>query len=62
MNLDNLIHKNIFSSMKLIFLLDDVLNKILKSSKSDLIDLNLFLQRNNIYTKKVLRYGNLIFV
>jgi len=48
--------------MKLIFLLDYVLNKILNSSESDLIDLNLFLQRNNIYTKKVLRYGNLIFV
>ena len=62
MNLDNLIHKNISSSMKLIFLLDDVLNKILNSSETDLIDLNLFLQRNNIYTKKVLRYGNLIFV
>ena len=48
--------------MKLIFLLDDVLHKILKESESDLIDLNHFLQRNDIYTKKNLRYGNLIFV
>ena len=62
MNLDNLIHKNISSSMKLIFLLDDVLHKILKESESDLIDFNHFLQRNDIYTKKNLRYGNLIFV